>query len=204
MKELTLGKGLGLTRDMKNAIQRNSKQDEYLSTLVRQLDKEKRVAFNQLSEKKEAFIKETAKRRLSLPILEKTGPRKESLVNLGRQKAVSADERKSDCFSFHFFHPSLQNPNTKLKMQQPKLSNVSSLSFEKRHDSNNAANERDDTSLTNEKSDICRFPRLTVEKGNENVQAAQQRSFRRVSIAAASPSRNTAKILQRRATLHIL
>ena len=204
MKELTLGKGLGLTRDMKNAIQRNSKQDEYLSTLVRQLDKEKRVAFNQLSEKKEAFIKETAKRRLSLPILEKTGPRKESLVNLGRQKAVSADERKSDCFSFHFFHPSLQNPNSKLKMQQPKLSNVSSLSFEKRHDSNNAANERDDTSLTNEKSDICRFPRLTVEKGNENVQAAQQRSFRRVSIAAASPSRNTAKILQRRATLHIL
>lgn len=198
MKELTLGKGLGLTRDMKNAIQRNSKQDEYLSTLVRQLDKEKRVAFNQLSEKKEAFIKETAKRRLSLPILEKTGPRKESLVNLGRQKAVSADERKSDCFSFHFFHPSLQNPNTKLKMQQPKLSNVSSLSFEKRHDSNNAANERDDTSLTNEKSDICIFPRLTVEKGNENVQAAQQRSFRRVSIAAASPSRNTAKILQRR------
>lgn len=204
MKELTLGKGLGLTRDMKKAIQRNSKQDEYLSTLVRQLDKEKRVAFNQLSEKKEAFIKETAKRRLSLPILEKTGPRKESLVNLGRQKAVSADERKSDCFSFHFFHPSLQNPNTKLKMQQPKLSNVSSLSFEKRHDSNNAANERDDTSLTNEKSDICRFPRLTVEKGNENVQAAQQRSFRRVSIVAASPSKNTAKILQRRATVHIL
>ena len=194
---------------MKKAIQRNSKQDEYLSTLLRQLDKERRVAFNQLSQKKEAFIKETAKRRLSLPILEKTGPRKESLVNLGRQKAVSADRRKSDCFSFHFserlsFHPSLQNPNTKLKMQQPKLSNVSSLSFEKRHDSNNAANERDDTSLTNEKSDICRFPRLTVEKGNENVQAAQQRSFRRVSTAAASPSRTTAKILQRRATLHIL
>ena len=46
------------------ATQKNYQQKEYLSALVQQLDSEKRLAFNCLREKREAFVRETIKRRL--------------------------------------------------------------------------------------------------------------------------------------------
>lgn len=62
-----LSRYLHPTADMKKAIERNAKQDEDLSVVLKQLDKEKRMALNQLSRKQDAFKKELIKRRDSLP-----------------------------------------------------------------------------------------------------------------------------------------
>ena len=78
-----------LTQDMKKAIQRNAKLDDNFSAIERQLDKEKLMTLNQLSERKREFIKERAKRRLSLPNIETTGPRS---VSFGRQKVPSTGQ----------------------------------------------------------------------------------------------------------------
>ncbi|KAJ7393894.1 hypothetical protein OS493_003562 [Desmophyllum pertusum] len=53
--------------DMKKAIDRNTKQDEDLLLVLEQLDKEKRVALDQLSRKQDTFKKQMIKRRDSLP-----------------------------------------------------------------------------------------------------------------------------------------
>ena len=55
------------TAYMKKAIDRNAKQDENLSLVLKQLNKEKKMALNQLSRKQDAFKKEMIKRRDSLP-----------------------------------------------------------------------------------------------------------------------------------------
>ena len=62
-----LARYLHPTADMKKAIDRNAKQDEDLSAVLKQLDKEKKSALNQLSRKQEAFQKEMIKRQESLP-----------------------------------------------------------------------------------------------------------------------------------------
>lgn len=71
MKRIPFPKGMQSSRYMKKAFQRNSQQDENLSVLVLQLDREKRLAFNCLSKKKEAYAWETIK-RTSLPVMGKT------------------------------------------------------------------------------------------------------------------------------------
>lgn len=55
------------TADMKKAIDRNSKQDEDLSLLLKQLEKEKKIALYHLTIKQDAFKKQAIKRRESLP-----------------------------------------------------------------------------------------------------------------------------------------
>lgn len=115
-----------LTQDMKKAIQRNAKLDENFSAIERQLDKEKLMTLNQLSERKREFIKERAKRRLSLPNIETTGPRS---VSFGRQKVPSTDEGKDASLWLQFsdklnFHPRSLSPSNK---QDPELISVSSL-----------------------------------------------------------------------------
>lgn len=55
------------TGDMKKAIDRNSKQDEDLSLLLKQLEKEKKIALYHLTIKQDAFKKQAIKRRESLP-----------------------------------------------------------------------------------------------------------------------------------------
>ena len=55
------------TADMKKAIDRNSKQDEDLSVLLKQLEREKKIALNHLAIKQDAFKKQVIKRRESLP-----------------------------------------------------------------------------------------------------------------------------------------
>lgn len=55
------------TADMKKAIDRNSKQDEDLSVLLKQLEKEKKIALYHLTIKQDAFKKQAIKRRESLP-----------------------------------------------------------------------------------------------------------------------------------------
>ena len=55
------------TADMKKAIDRNSKQEEDLSIVLKQLEKEKKIALNHLSIKQDAFKKQIIKRRESLP-----------------------------------------------------------------------------------------------------------------------------------------
>ena len=55
------------TADMKKAIDRNSKQDEDLSVLLKQLEKEKKIALYHLTIKQDAFMKQAIKRRESLP-----------------------------------------------------------------------------------------------------------------------------------------
>ena len=55
------------TVDMKKAIDRNSKQDEDLSVLLKQLEREKKIALNHLAIKQDAFKKQVIKRRESLP-----------------------------------------------------------------------------------------------------------------------------------------
>lgn len=55
------------TADMKRAIDRNSKQDEDLSVLLKQLEKEKKMALNHLTIKQDAFKKQVIKRQESLP-----------------------------------------------------------------------------------------------------------------------------------------
>ena len=62
-----LARYLHPTADMKKAIDRNAKQDEDLSAVLKQLDKERKSALNQLSRKQEAFKKEMIKRQESLP-----------------------------------------------------------------------------------------------------------------------------------------
>jgi len=51
------------TADMKKAIDRNAKQDEDLSIILKQIDREKRVALSQLSRKQDAFKKQVLKRQ---------------------------------------------------------------------------------------------------------------------------------------------
>ena len=55
------------TADMKKAIDRNSRRDEDLSVLLKQLEKEKKMALNYLAIKQDAFKKQVIKRRESLP-----------------------------------------------------------------------------------------------------------------------------------------
>ena len=55
------------TVDMKKAIDRNSKQDEDLSVLLKQLEREKKISLNHLAIKQDAFKKQVIKRRESLP-----------------------------------------------------------------------------------------------------------------------------------------
>ena len=55
------------TADMKKAIDRNSRQDEDLSVLLKQLEKERKIALNHLTIKQDAFKKQVIKRRESLP-----------------------------------------------------------------------------------------------------------------------------------------
>ncbi|KAJ7393889.1 hypothetical protein OS493_003556 [Desmophyllum pertusum] len=181
---------------MKKAIQRNAKQDEHLSSMVRQLDREKRVAFNQLSEKREAFVRETVKRRLSLPVVEKT-QFKEISAEYGRRKASSVDEGKGVSFSLHF--PNLMNSNEKREQKH-----VSFLGAKTRRDSNSKVSESEDPSFTSQNSDICRLPSLKVEKEDERLRlTAQQRSYKPRSLSIpAAPSFNDTRILKRRATLH--
>ncbi|KAJ7393888.1 hypothetical protein OS493_003555 [Desmophyllum pertusum] len=192
MKELKLPREFGSTRDMKKAIRRNATQDECLSSTVRQLDREKRVAFNQLSEKREAFVRETSKRRLSLPVVEKTHL-KEISVDHGRCKASSVDEGKGVSFSLHsvpgrlIMHLKLQNSNEK---KEQKRAVVSFLVAKTRQYSNSKVSEDEDASFTSQNTDIFRLPSLKDKP-------------RSLSIAAA-PSFNETRILKRRATLHNL
>lgn len=182
---------------MKKAIQRNAKLDENFSVIERQLDKEKLMTLNQLSERKREFIRERAKRRLSLPNIETTGTRS---VSFGRQKAPSTDEGKDAPIWRQFsdrlnFHPRSLSPSNK---QDPELISVSSLgSVKKKSHSDNISNDIYDI--------YCRLPRLTDEGENENVRA-QLQSFkpRRISIAATSPSLHISRRLGRRATLPTL
>ena len=55
------------TADMRKAIDRNTKQDEDLSLVLEQLDKEKKMALKQIVRRQEAFKKQILKRRESLP-----------------------------------------------------------------------------------------------------------------------------------------
>lgn len=48
---------------MKKAISRNAKTDEDLSRVLKQLDKEKKLAIEQLSRKQDLFKKELVERR---------------------------------------------------------------------------------------------------------------------------------------------
>lgn len=54
------------TADMKKAIDRNSKQDKDLSHLLKQLEKEKKMALEQLTKKQDAFKKQVIKKQASL------------------------------------------------------------------------------------------------------------------------------------------
>ena len=54
------------TADMRKAINRNAKQDEGLSLVLMQIDKEKRIALDLLSRKQDAFKKQMLKRRETL------------------------------------------------------------------------------------------------------------------------------------------
>ena len=189
---------------MKKAIQRNAKLDENFSAIERQLDKEKLMTLNQLSERKREFIKERAKRRLSLPNIETIGPRS---VSFGRQKVPSTDEGKDASLWLQFsdklnFHPRSLSPSNK---QDPELISVSSLgSVKKKSHSDNTSKDIYDTPFTDE-NNVCRLPRLKDEGENEHVRA-QLQSFkpRRISIAAPSLSLHISKRLGRRATLPTL
>ena len=55
------------TADMRKAIDRNTKQDEDLSLVLEQHDKEKKMALKQIVRRQEAFKKQILKRRESLP-----------------------------------------------------------------------------------------------------------------------------------------
>lgn len=193
-----------LTQDMKKAIQRNVKLDENFSVIERQLDKEKLMTLNQLSERKREFIRERAKRRLSLPNIETTGTRS---VSFGRQKAPSTDEGKDAPIWRQFsdrlnFHPRSLSPSNK---QDPELIIVSSLgSVKKKSHSDKFSNDIYDAPFTDE-NNVCRLPRLKDEGENEHVRA-QLQSFkpRRISIVAPSASLHISKRLGRRATLPTL
>ena len=62
MKE-TLPRFLLPTADMKKAINRNAKNDEDLSFLLKRIDKEKKVALEQVSRRQKAFKREMIMRR---------------------------------------------------------------------------------------------------------------------------------------------
>lgn len=80
-----LGRYLLPTADMKKAINRNSKQDEDLSIVLKQLEKEKKMALNHLSIKQDAFKKQIIKRRESLP--------QHFKVQIFQQRAVAGRDR---------------------------------------------------------------------------------------------------------------
>ena len=61
-----LNRYLHPTADMKKAIERNAKQDEDLSLALKQIDREKRMAFDLLSRKQDDFKKQILKRRETL------------------------------------------------------------------------------------------------------------------------------------------
>lgn len=67
MKDNPLPQFLRPTKDMKKAIDRNAKKDEDLSYFIKQLDKEKKMAIEQLSRKQDAFRKEMVHRQDTLP-----------------------------------------------------------------------------------------------------------------------------------------
>ena len=73
------------TADMKKAIDRNSKQTEDLSVLLKQLDKEKKMALHHLTIKQDAFKKQVVKRRESLP--------QQFRVQFSQQRAVIGRDR---------------------------------------------------------------------------------------------------------------
>lgn len=62
MKDKRTPRFLLPTTDMKKAIDRNAKKDEDLSLLLNQLDKEKKVALEQLTRRQDAFKKEIIKK----------------------------------------------------------------------------------------------------------------------------------------------
>ena len=61
-----LNRYLHPTPDMKKTIERNAKQDEDLSLALKQIDREKRMAFELLSRKQDDFKKQILKRRKTL------------------------------------------------------------------------------------------------------------------------------------------
>lgn len=217
MRELKFPSGFRLTVDMKKAIERNAQQDEHLTTVVQQLDREKRAAFNQLTEKREAFVRETAKRRLSLPAIGKTIGSKEVLLDRVRRKASSVDEGKSVFPSIRLpgqllVHPNL-HWNGNINSEERKRGGVSLLANidnppASRHVSNSIADaERESASVSIQSSDIGRLLSLKIEEEEEeeNLVQAQQWSYkpRNHSISVASwPPSNDVRILKRRATLH--
>ena len=64
-----LPKFLHPINDMKKAIDRNAQNDEDLSRVLKQLDKEKKMVIGQLSRKQDACIKEIIKRPDTFPII---------------------------------------------------------------------------------------------------------------------------------------
>ena len=199
MKKFSFSGRFQPTRDMKKAIHRNAQHEEQLSTVVRQLDKEKQAAFIQLSEKREAFVRERLKRRLSLPVIEKMH-QKHTSVDYTRPKAYSVDEGKDVSLSFYCpgkfvaFANSSQNLNNN---QEQKYTNASVLGVETK----SLSGFSEDTTFTNQNNDACRLPGLKGTKENENLQT-QRRSFKLRSLSITeAPSFNDKRTQERRLTL---
>lgn len=188
---------------MKKAIHRNSQQDEYLSALVQQLDREKRLAFNCLSEKREAFVRETVKRRLSLPVIEKTLHTEEMSADCFRRKSSSSfNEGKGVPFSLYspgklIIHPNLQRLNSD---HEQIAINASLLVVRTRQDSSSEV-----MSFTGPNSDIGRLSSLKAKNERENLQTRQQ-IFKPGSLSFAETPSFTEKLrkLKRRITLPYL
>lgn len=163
-----------------------------LSVLVQQLDREKRLAFNCLSAKKEAFVRETVKRSLSLPVMGKTHHIEEISADCFRLKSFSFNEGKGTPFSLHspgklILHPSLQRSNS---YQEKIGNNASLLSVKKRRDSSSKASDSDITSFTGPNSDIGRLLSLKAKHERQNLQTRRQ-IFKPGSLSLAdAPSFN--------------
>ena len=83
MKECKLKENFHPTTDMKKAIERNIKQEEDLSLVLKQIDVEKRLALGRLSRKQDAVKKQILKRQETLS--------KQFKVQLFEQEAANAE-----------------------------------------------------------------------------------------------------------------
>ncbi|KAJ7393897.1 hypothetical protein OS493_003565 [Desmophyllum pertusum] len=153
---------------------------------------------------REAFVRETAKRRLSMPIVEKTHL-KEISVDHGKQKAFSVHEGKGVSFSRNKQEIKLPivTVSFKSKTDYPQ---PSAFIQDTKSDSNSTKALSVDASFTSENNVIRRLPSLKVEKEEESLRlTSQQRSYKPRSLSiAAAPCFNDTRILKRRATLHNL
>lgn len=199
------------TVDMKKAIERNAKQDENLSTALKQLDQERRVALCHFWDKKDAFIKETAKRTINLRLRRKISV-EELEPDLRNQKNSFYAASEKNISSLQLQSPrASQRQREVTPKQAPTVKNNTVVEIlENGAVISKKTTQQDNTkaSLATQANNIDRLPSLNVNNyyNVQQIGKSKSRMPRRISFAAVPTPRDPSVTRQkrRRATVHNL